>query len=266
MNKYFELRGKLSERDTVQIEIVGAILALLLWHLVAISQLIPKGILPPPLKVLTAFRDLWLGDGLFWHALISIKLNVLGYVEAVAFCVPVGFLLGLFPLPGALSQRLLSSMRGLPLPAVMGIFIAAFGIGTAMKVHFLAVGIIVYLLPTVVNRVGETPEVYDQMIRTLGATTWQRIRYVFIPDVLSRVFNDISVLIALSWTYITISEVINSRQGGLGALAYAASRQSRIDKIYAVVILILAIIWVQDWLMKWIERSLFAFKYKEART
>jgi NitT/TauT family transport system permease protein len=265
MNKYFDLRGTLSKRDEWVVQIAFFVFAILVMHFVAVSQIVPRGIIPPPLKILTAFGEMWMEDGLFWHMLKSIFLNVLGYLEAAAICLPLGFILGLFPIFGAMSKRLLSATRGLPLPALTGVFIAAFGIGTAMKVHFLAAGIAVYLLPTVVNRVAETPVVYDQMARTLGASPWQRIRYIFIPDVLSRVFNDIIVLVALSWTYITLSEVINSRQGGLGALIYAASRNSRMDKIYAVVILILFIIWVQDQAMYLWERRAFRFKYKEAK-
>lgn len=260
MSQLFRVRGTLTPRMTVLVQVVGLFVALGLWHLLAVSGVVHRGILPPPLKVVQSFGPL-LQDGLLYHAYISTKMNVLGYVEAVVICGVLGFVLGLFPGPKALSEKPLASARFLPLPPLTGIFIAAFGIGTAMKVHFLALGIIVYLLPTVVQRVSETQEVYVQTARTLGATPWQQIYKVFIPDVLSRGFDDVRILVAISWTYITIAEVINSSGGGLGAMAYIASRQSSVEKTYAILLVVLLIGWVQDWLLKRADRMLFPHKY-----
>src|SRR5688500_1193109 len=167
-----QLRGDLPSATAALVQGAGAAGALVLWHLVSITGLAHPSILPAPLKVLDGFGDL-LSSGLLWNAWQSIKLNFMGYLEAVAICIPLGFFIGLFATPRAMSERLLSALRFLPLPAAMGVFIAAFGIGSTMKVHFLAAGIIVYLLPQIVGRVKETPEVLDQTARTLGASTWQ---------------------------------------------------------------------------------------------
>jgi NitT/TauT family transport system permease protein len=260
VKQFFALRGKLPPLVEAAVQVVGSVLFVAIWHLVAISGVMPNGILPTPWRVFTSFGDL-LREGVILHAWQSIKLNLLGYAEAVVICLPLGFLVGLNPLFSALSERLLAAARFLPLPAALGLFIAAFGIGTAMKVHFLAVGIIVYLLPTVVSRVKATDIVYEQTARTLGGNTWQVIRYVFIPDVNGRVFDDVGILLAISWTYITIAEVINSSEGGLGALAYIAGRQSRSDKIFAILLIIAAIGLTQDWIRRQLDRWLFAYKY-----
>jgi NitT/TauT family transport system permease protein len=79
--------------------------------------------------------------------------------------------------------------------------------------------------------------------------------------VLSRVFDDIRVIIAVSWTYIIIAEVVNLDQGGIGALAYKASRNQRPDKTFVVLLIILLVGFLQDRAMKWIDKQLFAHKY-----
>lgn len=256
----FKLRGQLAPQTVLTIQVVGAVVALALWQAVAQYGGVNRSILPTPWAVATSYGDL-LERKLAWHTWQSVKLNFLGYLEAVAVCLPLGILLGIFPLPRALFERLLSALRFLPLPAAMGLFIAAFGIGGAFKVHFLAVGIAVYLLATVMQRVQETPEVYDQTVRTLGASPWQRLRHVFVPDVASRGFEDVRVLVALSWTYITLTETINSSAGGLGALAELSRRQSHAERVYAILVLVIAIGWVQDWTFKGIDRLVFRFKY-----
>jgi NitT/TauT family transport system permease protein len=105
------------------------------------------------------------------------------------------------------------------------------------------------------------PQVDVDMMKTLGATRLQTIRHTFIPHVISKVWDDIIVLVAISWTYIIIAEMMNMSGGGLGALAYVASRQSRTDKIFAVLITIIVIGFLQDKILKGLDRIFFPHKY-----
>jgi NitT/TauT family transport system permease protein len=184
----------------------------------------------------------------------------MGYLEAIVVSIPLGFLLGLFPLFKKLSSKYIDAIRFIPLTAVTGLFIAWFGIETNMKVQFLAFGILVYLLPVVVQRVQEVDNIYLQTAYTLGASKWQIIRTVFIPSVLAKISDDIRVLVAISWTYIIVAELIN-KSGGIGAMIWTASRQSRIDKVFALLIVIILIGIAQDKLFDWIDRRLFPYKH-----
>lgn len=258
--RLFELRGELSSREELVIEVGGALFLLLAWHLVAAYELVSPYILPPPINVLAALKELYDLGQLTEDAKFSLLLNFAGCLEAVLISLPLGFILGLFPLFRAFSKRYLAASRFLPLPATLGIFINVFGIYVNMKVQFLAVSIIVYLVPVVAQRVAETPQVYLDTVKTLGASKWQTIRWVFMPDVLSRVWVDIGVLSAISWTYITIAEKINDNEGGLGALAAIAARQSRTDRVYAALLAIVAIAFLWDKIHAWSDKQMFRFK------
>lgn len=260
LSRMFELRGELLQKEKIMIEIVGAIFMILIWSAICKLNLVSPYILPPPWKVVSAFVELYEKDNLVGNILFSLQLNLIGCLEAVIISVPIGFLIGLNPVIKAFSERYLGASRFLPLPATLGLFIAWFGIYVNMKVQFLAVSIIVYLIPVVVQRVAETPQVYIDTVKTLGASKWQTIRYVFMPDVFSRVWVDIGVLGAISWTYITIAERINDNEGGIGALAGIASRQSRTDKVYAVLITIILIALVFDRVHGICDRMMFKFK------
>ncbi|MGD1842972.1 MAG: ABC transporter permease [Thermonemataceae bacterium] len=256
----FALRGTLPKNKFTLIEISGVILLLSVWSLVAYFEWVPNALFPAPWKVLAAFKELHFEDALVLNTWESIKLNLMGYLEAIAVCLPVGFIIGLFPLFRGLFHRNIDALRYVPLTAVTGLFIAWFGIDTNMKVQFLAFGIIVYLLPVVVQRIDEVEKVYLQTVFTLGANKWQTIRSVFIPAVLSKVSDDIRVLVAISWTYIIVAELIN-KTGGIGAMAYTAARQSRIDKVFGILIVIILIGFLQDKLFVWLDKALFPHKY-----
>ncbi|MEW7280056.1 ABC transporter permease subunit [Aquimarina sp. 2201CG1-2-11] len=217
-------------------------------------------LLPSPIKVIKAFPDLNKNDDVIGNTFFSIKLNFFGYILAILVSIPIGFLLGLVPLFRGLFSQIINSYRFIPLTAVTGIFIMWLGLGSNMKVSFLAFGIVVYLIPVVIQRIDEVQNVYLNTVFTLGATSWQTIRTVYIPYVFSKIIDDIRVLTAISWTYITIVEMLN-KGGGIGELIWTAKRQSRIDKAFAILIIIVVIGILQDRLFVMIDKILFPFKH-----
>jgi NitT/TauT family transport system permease protein len=230
------------------------------WCLLTFTGFVGKSVLPDPWSVLYSFKELHFNDMLVRNTFYSIKLNFLGYAEAIAVSLLLGFIIGLFPIIKAVLNKYVDAIRFIPLTAVTGLFIAWFGIETNMKVQFLAFGIIVYLLPVVVQRISEVDIIYLQTSFTLGASKWQIFRSVYWPYVTSKIFDDIRVLTAISWTYIIVAELVN-KTGGVGALIFTAARQSRLDKVFAVLFVIIIIGILQDRLFYWLDKKLFPYKH-----
>ncbi len=216
-------------------------------------------LLPTPLSVVKSYPSLISGDQLVSNSLQSIWINLQGYVWAILLSIPIGFLIGLFPVFRGMFSKPVDALRFLPLTALTGLFILWFGIDQPMKVAFLAFGIIVYLLPVVVQRIWEVQDVYLKTVYTLGANSWHTIKTVYIPAVMSVLFDDIRVLTAISWTYIIIAELLN-RAGGIGSLIYIKSRQGQIEKVFAILIMIIFIGFVQDRIFVFIGKRLFPHK------
>jgi len=261
----FKLRGTLNPTQSTLLAIGGVAFILFIWHLITAGEnpVVEGGILPGPWDVLLSFGDLYRDNELIKNVARSLGFNIGGYVEALVIALPLGFIIGLFPFFRGSLQRPIDAVRYVPLPAAIGLFIAWFGIGWEMKVHFLAFGILIYLLPVVVQRIDEVKEVYTKTVYTLGATDWQTIKTVYVPSVLSRLSDDIRVLTAISWTYIIIAESIGG-EGGIGALIWrGGQRQGRIDKVFALLIIIILIGILQDKLFTYLDREFFPHKYQQ---
>lgn len=243
----------------------GFVIIILIWQLLFSLKLFPQSILPAPFSVLMSFKELVENDSLFKNIGSSISLNLMGYLEALLIAVPIGFVIALTPLLRILFNKPIDTLRFLPLTAVTGLFIAWFGIGNPMKVHFLAFGIIVYLLPVIIQRIDEVDQVYLQTVYTLGASKWQTLKTIYFPQVLSRLSDDTRVLVAISWTYIIIAEMLNST-GGIGSLIFkVGQRQGRIDKVFALLIIIIIIGFLQDRLFVLLDKIIFPFKHKKSK-
>lgn len=254
----FSLRGKINNKTNSILLFSGLLFILCSWF--ATSLFVKNGMLPSPLMVLKAIPELHFEDALVRNLFYSIYLNTMGYFEAVLICIPIGFIVGLFPIFKGMFSKPIDAFRFIPLTAVTGLFIVWFGLEDNMKIQFLAFGIIVYLLPIVVQRIQEVAEVYQQTAFTLGASKWQMITSVFFPAVISRLIDDIRVLVAISWTYIIVAEMLN-KSGGIGGMLYTASRQGRLDKVFAMLFVIIVVGFIQDKLFSIADKKLFPFKH-----
>jgi NitT/TauT family transport system permease protein len=240
--------------------IIGWLILLAIWWGVSSLELINRHVLPTPGKVWDAFVTKWEEGLLAKNVWFSLKINLSGYMIAISTAIPVGFLLGQFKTMRQLFSQLIDSLRFIPVTALGGIFIALFGLTIWTKINFLAFGIWVYLVPVVVQRIDEVSKICLQMMKTLGATKWQTFKYIYWPYVISRLSDDIRILVGISWTYIIVAELKNV-QGGLGSLIFLGERRSDPSIVYAMIILIVILGVLQDRLFKWLDTKLFPFKY-----
>jgi NitT/TauT family transport system permease protein len=261
LSKFFELRGNLDKKSHGIVALIGFIFLMLLWIIITETHMVKPQILPSPFRVLLALPELHFKNALVRNLGYSVYLNMMGYLEAIFVSLIVGFTMGMFPLFKSMFSGYVNSARFLPLTAATGLFMAWFGIETNMKVQFLAVGIMVYLIPVVIARIEEIDDVYEHTAIMLGATPLQRILHVYIPSVVSRIIVDIQNLLAISWTYVIVCEMINSSAGGIGSLAFLSARQSRVDKVFAVLLIIVMVGFIQDRLFSFIDKRVCRYKY-----
>lgn len=256
----FEIRGTPSKRTSTALQVGGVLFLLSLWAGICTTGLIGPRILPSPFAVVQTLPTLHFQDAMVRNLLYSCFLNFTGYAEAVAICLPFGFLIGMFPIFNGMFSKQVDSIRYLPLTALTGLFMEWFGIDNMMKIQFLSFGIIVYLLPVVVQRVREVPVLYQQTAFTLGASKWQMFKTVFLPHVRSRIILDIQVLVAISWTYIIVAEMMNNT-GGIGGLLYTSARTGRTDKTFALLAVIILVGYIQDKIFLGLDMLINKHKY-----
>ena len=228
------------------------------WCLLSYANLVPDTILPTPTDVLKAFPVLHFEEALVRSAMMSFYRVMGGFFLAAVVAIPLGLLMGTFPPIKHFFAPILDPLRFLPISALVPLFIVWFGIDDLQKIVFLFVGIVVYLLPLVVEAVEGVEEVYLQTATTLGASKGQLVRHVLIPGSLPAIGEALRVMNGIGWTYVILAEVINAPYG-LGALITVAGKRSHVDQIFALVIVILAIGVVTDQVIRFVNKRLFAW-------
>lgn len=263
---------KLKKTEYLLVSFVGLFLFLVLWWFTCLTGVISPKILPNPISVFLSGIELFSEFNLLDNTLFSIRLNFTSYIYALLTAIPLGFIIGLYPIGNILVGRYINSIRYLPIPAITGLFIAIFGLTFSMKVSFLSFGLFIYILPAVVSKIqvlnneNSDEHIYLQTIKTLGATSWQKFRYVYFPYVMREISQEIINLTAISWSYVVISELIyksGSDINGIGSLIYTLTRMGRIDAVYFCLFFVILIGVLQDIILNKLDKFIFKSKYKK---
>lgn len=269
MQNFFKIRGVLPTRQANVTSLISVLFFLAIWSVLSYGGLVPKVILPSPTDVLKAFPILHWDHALVRNAIASFYRISMGFLLASIVAVPIGIAMGTFPSVKAALRPIVDPLRFLPIAALVGLFIVWFGIGNTMKIMLLFIGIVVYMVPLIVESVEDVDQVYLSTSYTLGASQWQVIRHVLIPAALPTIFEALRVMNAIGWTYIILAEAISGgtgssggilSAGGLGNLIIVAQKRSHTDQIFALIITILIIGVLTDLILRWSNRKLFFWK------
>ena len=241
----------------------GAVLTLLaLWSAVAVSGLVSPTKLPAPWQVLSAFAYLAWNDGeslLLTATLWSVGRLLVAGALVTAIGIPIGVLMGAAPRLNAALSPLVDPFRSAPVVALLPILVMWMGIGEAMKIAFLFLGAVVYLIPMVRDAVQAVPQSYWVSARDLGATPWECIRHAVVPIAMPRIADAVIVAFSVMWTYITVAEYVNAREG-LGQLIQNARRFSAWDQVFAGIFVIIALALATYQGMLWLKRRRYPWE------
>jgi NitT/TauT family transport system permease protein len=253
------VREPVTDRQGRLLGLTGFLSLAAAWCVLSYGGLVPDVILPSPTEVLRAFPTLHFEEALVRSAGWSLYRVAMGFLLSAVVAIPLGLLMGTFPRVKHFLAPLVDPLRFLPISALVPLFLVWFGIEETMKIMLLFVGTFVYLLPLVVEAVENVEDVYLQTAVTLGASRAQLVRHVLVPGSLPAIGEALRVMNGIGWTYVILAEIVNARYG-LGHLITVAGKRSHVDQIFAGVLVILFIGVVTDWMIRVVNRQLFAWK------
>jgi ABC-type nitrate/sulfonate/bicarbonate transport system permease component len=260
-NPYAPLSG--SRRRLLGVSSVLAVLVF--WSLLAALGVVSSTRLPAPWEVLAALSYLAWHDGssmLFTATLWSVGRLLVAGVLVIAIGIPIGIVMGAAPKINAALSPLVDPFRSAPVVALLPILVMWLGIGESMKIAFLFIGAVVYLIPMVRDAIQAVPQSYWIGARDLGATPWECIHRAVIPMAMPRIADAVIVAFSVMWTYITVAEYVNARQG-LGQLIQNARRFSAWDQVFAGIMVIIALALATYQFMAWLKRRLYPWETQQ---
>lgn len=251
----------MSRSQDVLFSWIGIAVLIGIWCLLTYGGFIKPLFLPPPTEVLRGlghFNDMgWLMPAV-WRSFLRV-ITALALVVVIG--VPIGVLMGAYgPIDSALN-RILNGFKAVPPTGLIGLIILWFSIEEKAKIVFLFLGSIFYMILLVRNAIQAVRDDFLVVARDMGARGGQILRKVLIPAALPQIWEAIIICNGIMWTYIVLAEYINSNEDqiGLGFLLQIGSRTFQSGQVYGTLILIGAIAYLTDWILKAVQRRFFAW-------
>lgn len=244
--------------------VTSVVLIVLIWSALTIGDFVSPAKLPSISAVGEAFLRLaWDSEreeSLLMQATMASasRVGLAGFM-VVLVGVPLGVLMGASPKVNAFLSPLFDPLRSAPVVAILPILVMWLGIGEMVKIAFLFIGAVVFLVPMVRDALLAVSQQYWVAARDLGATEWEAVRHAVLPMAKPRIADAIVAAVSIMWTYITVAEYVNADRG-LGQLIQNARRFSAMDQVFVGIGVIIALALITFGLMTWIKKRLYPWE------
>lgn len=242
--------------------IVFIVLVLTLWEITARLTGVSSIVLPRPSDIWSSLIQL---SGLL-AANIGITLLeiVIGYIVAVAAGIGVAFAIRSAKIIDRSVHPWLVTLQTVPMPAIAPIFVVWTGFDIRSKILVIAFG---SFFPIAINAVDGLRAVDPRMLdllKTLGASGFQRFLYAKLPAALPHIFSGMRVAAAFAVVSAVFAEWVGSN-AGLGYLLLRLNNQLKTPEMFAVIAVLAAIGMAFFGLLTLIERLSIPWYFEERR-
>lgn len=201
------------------------------------------------------------GEILLWvDTVASLERLVVGVGVAAAIGLAFGLVIGLFPIARAGLASFAAALSLIPPLALLPILFIVFGLGELSKVVLIAVGVTPFLIRDLSARVLEIPTEQLVKAQTLGASSWQILTRVALPQVMPRLIQSVRLSLGPAWLFLIASEAI-AAQAGLGYRIFLVRRFLAMDVIIPYVLWITLLAFLIDWALKTISRRAYPWAH-----
>ncbi len=193
----------------------------------------------------------------------SLRRLAIGLGVAASIGLAFGIAIGLIPYVRATLAPFVAALSMIPPMAVLPILFIVFGLGELSKVVLIVAGIAPFLIRDLAMRVQDLPG--EQLIKaqTLGASTWQIILRVTLPQVLPRLIDSLRLSLGPAWLFLIAAEAIAATEG-LGYRIFLVRRYLSMDVILPYVVWITILAFASDWILRLIVRRGFPWVEERA--
>ncbi len=258
---WFDFHSSLPTWARVMLAVVAWAIFLGVWQFAPRSPEM-EALLPTPTKVVGTLYNLFAEKDFMSDVWQSLQRTLLSFSLACAVALPIGLLMGAFPAVEAFFNPIVSPFRYLPAPSFIPLLLAWFGTGNEQKIALLFIGVVWFLISMLMDDTKRVPADFIDSSRTLGAKRWQVMLKVILPCALPFFLDTMRQMLAVSWTYLVIAEIVAATDG-IGAVMMRARRLVRMDIIMAGILTIGMLGFFSDAVIRGIRWWLFPYLRKK---
>jgi ABC-type nitrate/sulfonate/bicarbonate transport system permease component len=214
----------------------------ILFALVAVEMAVRNGLvnaalIPAPTAVAKRLGTIVASGEVFPPLGETLYLLFAAYFAASAAAIGVGLLMGRFRALYNLLEPLVELLRPLPKPALLPPLILFLGLGDAMKLTVIGLGVFFPVLINTVQGVRGVDPVLVDTGRTFRCGGFALLLKIVLPAALPLIFAGMRVALGLGLILVVIAEML-AGTGGLGYLIIDMQRSFLVRDMYAWIVIL----------------------------
>jgi NitT/TauT family transport system permease protein len=220
-------------------------------------------LLPTPATIASTMHsyaveeDVRSGEVLFWvDTMASLQRIAIALVLSAAIGLILGLAIGAVPVVRAALAPFVGAVAMIPPLAILPILFILLGLGEVAKITLITLGITPVIVRDLALRAGELPT--EQLIKaqTLGASSWQLVVRVILPQMWPRLIDSLRLSMGSAWLFLIAAEAIASEEG-LGYRIFLVRRYLAMDVILPYVVWITVLAFAMDYVLKVLRSRAF---------
>lgn len=201
------------------------------------------------------------GRFLFWaDTLASLQRLGIGLGIATLSALIVGLVLGVLPPMRATFGPLVTAIAVIPPIALLPILFIALGLGETAKIALIVIGIAPVMMRDIAAHVSDLPREQLVKAQTLGASSWQIMIRVALPQAMPRLLHALRLALGPAWVFLISAEAIAS-DVGLGYRIFLVRRYLSMDVIIPYVAWIALLAILMDVALTYVSRRAFPWAH-----
>jgi len=199
------------------------------------------------------------GEYLLWNdTRASLERLLTALAISALIGLALGVAIGVLPYVRHTLGSFVAAVSLIPPLAVLPILFIVVGLGELAKITLIIIGVAPVIVRDLAMRTAELPG--EQLIKaqTLGASTWQLVLRVVLPQMWPRLIDALRLTLGSAWLFLIAAEAIASTEG-LGYRIFLVRRYLAMDVILPYVAWITVLAFAMDWLLRLLRAKAFAW-------
>ncbi|MEN9894360.1 MAG: hypothetical protein RIR97_212 [Pseudomonadota bacterium] len=239
------------------------LLLIVSWQISADMGWINTAVLPPLDKIFSALiNGLWSGP-LLADLTISLQRSGIAFSSAVALGIPLGLLMGSFPVIERALDPILQFFRQTSALAMYPIFILLLGLGETSKVFVIFWATLFPILLATIGGVKQVDVKLVEMAKVYGASQLTIFRRVVLPFALPQIFVGLRLSATTALLLLIAAEMIGANQG-VGFQVMNAQYNFQIPLMFAAILLLAILGLSANFILETLQKRLCRWSVKAA--
>jgi NitT/TauT family transport system permease protein len=232
---------------------IGVAVLLVAWQIVPSLGLVERTFLPPLTDVLHAWWQLASSGELWTDIHVSLQRSLTGFGIALGVGIPLGLLIGWYPIAAELLSPVLAIFLNTAAIALLPVFTLILGIGETSKISIIVYASVWPVLYNTISGVRNVDPLLVKSARSLGVRNLRLFQKVILPAAIPTIFTGVRLAGAASILVLITTEMVGAK-AGLGYLILNSQFNFQIPQMYAGILTVSVIGVAFNYLLLSLER------------